>query len=257
MSAAPKISIVTAVYNGEQHIAHTLESVLGQSYTNVEYIVIDGGSSDKTLEIINRYREKIAHVVCERDQGIYDALNKGVRLATGDVIGILHADDRFNDQHVLKRIADIFMKEEVDGLYSDLIYIKKTTGRADRTIRYWKSKSFTEKLLRQGWMPPHPTLYLKKSVYNEVGYFNLSYPIAADYDFILRVFKNKNLRFHYLPEVTVHMQVGGVSNRNLKKILEKSSQDYQILHSNGFSPATTLIKKNLSKIKQFISKKLS
>ena len=256
MSTFPKISIITAVYNGEKHIAQTIESVLGQSYTNIEYIVIDGGSTDKTVEIVNRYRNRIQHFVSERDKGIYDALNKGIGFATGDVIGLLHADDTFSGPLTLASIAKIFEGEKADGVYSDLVYIKKDEGKS-RVIRYWESCKFELSLLSQGWMPPHPTLYLKRSIYEQVGKFNLNYPIAADYDFILRVFQTKGLKFFYLSEVTVQMQVGGVSNRNLKKILEKSSQDFEILKQNGIAPVSTLIKKNLSKIKQFIVRKAS
>ena len=257
MATVPKISIITAVFNGEKNIAQTIESVLGQTYPNIEYIVIDGGSKDQTVEIVNRYRDRIQHFVSERDQGIYDALNKGVALATGEIVGILHSDDLYSSAEVIASVVKRFIETHADGVYSDLVYVKDHTDEEVRIIRYWESCEFNSALLADGWMPPHPTLYLKKSIYEKTGKFNLSFPIAADYDFILRVFKTPGLKFAYLPNVTVHMQVGGASNRNLKKILQKSSQDFEILKQNGFQPTMTLIKKNVSKLKQFISRKNS
>jgi glycosyltransferase involved in cell wall biosynthesis len=257
MATSPKISIITAVFNGEKHIAQTIESVLGQTYANVEYIVIDGGSTDKTVELINRYQDRIQHIVSEQDKGIYDALNKGVALATGDVIGLLHADDLFASEKVLESIANRFAETGADGLYADLLYIKRESPTSFQTVRYWKSCDFNPALLKNGWMPAHPTFYLKKSVYAQIGKFNLGYPIAADYDFILRAFKIPGLKFTYLPIVTVHMQIGGVSNRNLKKVYEKSCQDFEILKTHGISPLSTLFKKNFGKLKQFIVRKVS
>lgn len=254
MAQLPKISIITAVFNGEQHISKTIESVLGQTYSNLEYIVIDGGSTDKTAEIIKSYGSKIHCFLSERDQGIYDALNKGIALAKGDIIGLLHADDLFAKNSTLSLIAKQFVETQADGVYSDLIYFKKINEIERQTIRYWKSEPFSRNLLMQGWMPPHPTLYLKKAVFQNVGSYDLGYPIAADYDFILRLFQSADFKFSYLPEVTVLMQVGGVSNRNLRKILEKSSQDFEILKKHGFPATSTLIKKNFSKLKQFLSR---
>lgn len=254
MSNLPKISIITSVYNGEAHLERAIQSVLAQTYSNVEYVIVDGGSKDGTMGIIERYRGRIHKIVSERDKGIYDALNKGVGLATGDIIGFLHADDTLAHSKVLESIGQKFANENIHGLYSDLNYIRFLPDQTPQIIRYWKSCEYHPRLLAEGWMPPHPTLYLKKSVYDQVGGFDLNYPIAADYDFILRTFKTPGFQFAYLPEVTVRMLVGGVSNRNLKKIYEKSSQDYAILKKQGFSPLFTLLRKNLSKVKQFIER---
>lgn len=252
----PRISIITAVYNNERSIRQALESVLGQTYPNIELIVVDGGSKDNTLKIIEEYRPKIHRIISEKDHGIYDALNKGVAAATGDIVGFLHSDDQFASTHAIESIASEFEKGSVDGVYSDLQYV----SRAQNTpliIRHWQSCDFTPSLLKKGWMPPHPTLYLKRTIYDQVGNFDLKYPIAADYDFILRVFKNSDYRFRYLPQVTVQMQVGGASNRNLKKIMQKSSQDYEILKRHGFTAFATLFNKNFGKLKQLIVRKNS
>lgn len=246
----PKISVITAVYNNEHHIEDALQSVLTQSYPNVEVIVIDGGSKDRTMEIVRRYQDKIHVLVSERDQGIYDALNKGIQKATGDVIGFLHSDDLFASAQVLETVAKAFQTNFVDGVYSDLNYVKEDDKKF-QVIRYWKSNSFKMDLLKKGWMPPHPTLYLKKSVYDQIGPFNTQYRISADYDFILRTFNSPQYKFTYLPMVTVQMRVGGESNKNLKKIIQKSSEDFEILSKNGFPTLTTLLLKNISKLNQF------
>jgi glycosyltransferase involved in cell wall biosynthesis len=249
----PKISIITAVYNNERHIEDALKSVLSQSYPNVELIVIDGGSKDQTMEIVKRYQSKIHTLVSEPDRGIYDALNKGLQKATGDVIGFLHSDDLFASTSVLESIAQVFQKNSVDGVYSDLNYVREVDHQF-QIIRHWKSAPFTPELLQRGWMPPHPTLYLKKSVYETVGLFDLQYRIAADYDFILRTFVLSQLKFSYFPKVTVQMRIGGASNKNLKKIIQKSKEDYQILQKNGYSSVATLLMKNVSKLGQFFAR---
>ena len=246
----PKISLITAVFNNERHIETAIKCVSDQSYPNIEYIVVDGGSTDRTLEIINRHRDKIHHLVSEKDKGIYDALNKGVNLATGDVIGFLHSDDLFNSNTVIEKISETFQKMDIDGVYSDLDYVSQGKN-SFKIIRHWKSKPFEPNLLKSGWMPPHPTLFLKKSVYDKVGLFNLNYRISADYDFVLRAFGKSEFKFHYLPRVNVKMRIGGESNRNLERIIKKSREDLTILKSHGYPPVFTVLLKNISKIHQF------
>lgn len=243
-----KISVITSVFNNEDQIKRTLDSIRGQDYESIETIVIDGGSTDQTLSILKNHQNQIDHLVSEPDQGVYDALNKGIQLASGDVIGFLHSDDYFAHSKVISKIASLLSTSQMDGVYSDLNYMKD-----EKVFRHWKSRPFQPSLIRSGWMPPHPTLYLKKSVYEQIGGFDLQYKIAADYDFILRVFQNPNLKFAYLPEVTVAMSVGGMSNRSLKNIIQKSTEDYQILSRHQLSPLSTLVKKNLSKIRQFLT----
>ncbi|NDG85999.1 MAG: glycosyltransferase [Proteobacteria bacterium] len=247
---SPKVTIITACFNSESSIASTLESVLSQSYPEIEYLVIDGGSRDGTLSKIDPYRSRISKVVSEKDRGIYDALNKGLRLSSGEIIGFLHSDDRFQHPKVIEHLVDQIEKEKTDGIYSDLEYVRGS-GSELSVLRHWKSRPFAPELLRQGWMPPHPTLYLKRQVYERIGEFDLQYRIAADYDLILRAFREPGLRFSYLPEVTVQMQIGGASNGSLGRIFQKSREDYEILSRHGLSPFPTLLRKNLSKIPQF------
>jgi glycosyltransferase involved in cell wall biosynthesis len=249
----PKVSIITACFNSQETIASTIESVLSQTYPEIEYLLIDGGSRDGTLVRIEPYRARISRIISEKDRGIYDALNKGVSLSQGDLVGFMHSDDRFANPHAIERLVETLGAHQADGVYSDLEYIRQE-GADEKVLRHWKSCDFHPGLLSRGWMPPHPTLYLKRSVYERVGLFDLQYSIAADYDFILRAFKENHLRFAYLPEVTVQMRVGGASNGSLSRILRKSSEDYSILSRHGLNPVSSLILKNFSKIPQFFAR---
>jgi len=246
----PEVTIITACFNSEASIAATVESVLAQTFPDIEYLVIDGGSRDGTLARIEPYRDRIRKIVSEKDRGIYDAINKGVQSASGEIIGFLHSDDRFRHPGAVEQLVEQLEREQTDGIYSDLEYIRGSGGEAS-VLRHWKSRPFHPGLLAQGWMPPHPTLYLRRRVYERVGGFDLRYRIAADYDFILRAFREPGFRFSYLPEVTVQMQTGGASNGSLGRILQKSREDYEILSRHGLSPLSTLLRKNLSKIPQF------
>ncbi len=245
----PSITIITACFNSESTISTTIESVLSQTYPEIEYLVIDGGSCDQTLSRIERYRGRISKVVSEKDHGIYDALNKGIALSSAQVIGFLHSDDRFAHPRVIERLVETLVRDGTDGVYSDLEYV-----RSEKVLRHWKSAPFRPGLLSRGWMPPHPTLYLRRSVYDRVGLFDLRYRIAADYDFILRAFLEKDLRWSYLPEVTVQMRVGGASNGSLKQLFRKSTEDFAILSSQGINPWAALVMKNASKLPQFFRK---
>ena len=244
-----KISIITVCYNSDKTLEKTIQSVLAQTYINVEYLIIDGNSKDTTINIIKKYESTISKWVSEHDKGIYDALNKGLQLATGDVIGFVHSDDLLANNQIISKIANQFEKGNIDGLYGDLQYVDK--NNIDTVIRYWKSCDFKSSLLKKGWMPAHPTLFLKKKVYIKHGNFNLIYKIAADYDFMLRVFKDNTLNFVYLPEIITKMRVGGASNKNLKNIIQKTKEDYQVITSNKTGNLVTLFLKNFTKFKQF------
>ena len=246
----PTISIITAVYNNKEFIEDAINSVLTQSYPNIEYVVIDGGSTDGTLDIIKKYDKKISKWISEPDSGIYDALNKGIKLSTGDIIGFLHSDDIFADYNVIEKIAGKFNLANVDAVYSDLVYVSKSN--TNKIIRCWKTGKFLEKSLKFGWMPPHPTLFVRRSLYETHGLFDIGLKIASDYDMTLRLLKNNSGSIVYLNEVLVKMRLGGRSNKSLKNILRKSSEDYKALKKNNFSfPAFTLLLKNIRKLKQF------
>ena len=246
-----KVSIITASYNSEESIAGCLKSCSNQNYDKIEYLIIDGNSIDKTLEIVKNHQKDYPFVklVSEKDHGIYDALNKGINLASGDIIGFVHSDDFFASNDIVKDIVSIMKSESLDGVYGDLQYVDRYNTQ--KIIRNWKSCHFKLSLLKQGWMPPHPTLFLKKEVYEKYGLFDLSYKISADYDFMLRIFKDTKLKFGYLPKVVTKMRVGGASNRSLNNIIRKSKEDYRAIKSNNIGNFLTLIKKNTSKLKQF------
>lgn len=244
-----KISLITAAYNSHSTIVNALESVFCQTYSNVELIVIDGGSTDGTLEILQRYADKISIFVSEPDNGIYDALNKGIRYASGDVVGFLHADDLLADSHVLSRIAAGFSNHNVSAVYGDLQYVFKDDP--SRIIRYWKAGEFNQRKLSFGWMPPHPTLYVRRSLFEKVGSFDTHYRIAADYEFILRLFSLPGFNPLYIPEVFVKMRMGGASNRSFSNILRKSYEDWNALRKNRVGGLGALICKNISKVRQF------
>jgi len=246
-----KISIITTAFNSAKTIIDTLKSVSGQSYQNIEHIIVDGSSIDGTIDIIKKYERNNVKIISEPDDGIYDALNKGIRLASGDIIGILHSDDLYADENVLSKIAESFSDSSIDGIYTDLIYVAQND--INKIFRYWKSRDFYPELLKKGWMPPHPTVFLRKSIYEKFGLFDTSYKIAADYDFMLRIFSGgANLK--YLPFVSYKMRTGGVSNRSISHILCKSNEDLKALRKYGVGGVYTLLCKNFSKFGQFLKK---
>ena len=247
-----KISVITAVHNNCETISAALDSVLGQSGVDIELVVIDGGSTDGTLEVLRSYADRLHVLVSEPDQGIYDALNKGIRRASGEVVGFLHSDDLFADSDVLSRIAAAFADPGVGAVYGDLLYVRK--DNPDQVVRYWRSGEFSGRRLGWGWMPPHPTLYVRRRVYERHGLFDTSFRIAADYDFILRALSQNRVGVRYIPKVLVKMRVGGASNRSLRNILQKSSEDLRALRGNGVGGMGALIWKNLSKLPQFLGR---
>lgn len=248
-----KISVVTAVFNGGETIASALDSALAQGDANCELVVIDGESTDGTQDVLRRYADRLGAFVSEPDQGIYDALNKGIRKASGDVVGFLHADDMFADSSALSRVTNAFADSGVDAVYGDLFYVDKYDP--SRVIRYWRAGEFSRERLGWGWMPPHPTFYVRRSVYERLGGFDTSYRIAADYDCMLRFLWRGELRVAYIPEVLVKMRVGGASNRSLRNIVQKSREDWRALRSNGVGGAGALLWKNLSKLQQIVRRR--
>lgn len=244
------ISIITVSYNSSKTIRESIESVNNLDYQNLEHVFIDGKSSDNTLEIIYEFSTRKKTVICEKDKGIYDAFNKGVNNTKGDIVGFLHSDDTFAANDILDQVISVFSKyQDVDGVYGDLMYVDKLN--TNKVIRYWKSKVFNQNLLKKGWMPAHPTLFLKKEIYDKHGSFDLNYKVSADYDFMVRILKDSDLNFKYLPQVVTKMKVGGNSNRSLSNIIKKSREDFEIIKKNKIGGFVTLLQKNLSKISQF------
>ena len=243
-----KISIITAVYNNRSTVAAALDSVLMQSHPDVEMIVIDGASTDGTREVLAKYESRIAVLVSERDDGIYDALNKGISLATGDVIGFLHGDDLLADGDALARVAAAMADTSIDAVYGDLVYVRKDDP--SRVLRTWNAGGYVPEKLNRGWMPPHPTLYARRSIYERLGNFDTSFRIAADYDCMLR-FLNAGIRVSYIPHLQVRMRVGGASNRSLANIVRKSREDFRALRKNEIGAVVALVCKNFRKLPQF------
>jgi glycosyltransferase len=251
------ISIITATYNSAETIQETIESVLSQNDCDIEYVVVDGQSNDGTLDIIKKNESRFngrMQWISEPDKGIYDALNKGIRLVTGDIIGFLHSDDVFASPSVINTIQEVFEKTNADVVYGDLIYVDQKNP--EKVLRYWRSQPFSSSLLLRGWMPAHPTVFMKKEIYEQHGGFDLSFSISADYDFLLRVFQDNSLRSVYLPQVITKMRLGGTSNKTIRNIVIKSKEDYWALRKNGFSHAGWILAmKNISKLTQFLKRK--
>ncbi len=248
-----KISIITSVYNNKETIAESINSVLSQTYDNIEYIVVDGASTDGTVNIIKQYKNKISTFISEPDKGIYDGLNKGIELATGDVIGFLHSDDLYQHNRVIETVAQTFKDKQVDSVYGDLTYVSKND--TSNVVRFWKSGSFSIKKLSRGWMPPHPTFFVKRKIYEKANAFDTSFNISADYDIILRFLGKYLISTYYIPEVLIKMRVGGESNKNLKNLFKKSKEDIRAMKKNGIGHPSSIILKNISKIPQFLMKK--
>lgn len=253
MSNKITVSIITATWNSAQTLPNCLSSVLHQNYPNREHLIIDGGSTDGTLNIINKYKNQISYFKSEPDRGIYDALNKGIRIATGDVVGFLHADDFYPTDDVLSIIASAFEDPSVDAIYGDLDYVSQIDP--SNVIRHWQSKPFDSSLLSCGWMPAHPTLYVRKEWYSRIGEFDISYRIAADYLSVLKLFSVPSFKSEYLPYTLVKMRLGGVSNKSISSIIMKTREDWRALRCCGFGTFNALraiLCKNLGKISQFI-----
>ncbi len=246
----PKVSIVTAIYNNAATVANAIESVLGQSYPNIEYVVVDGMSNDGTDQVIGRYADRIAVSVREPDHGIYDALNKGLRLATGEVIGFLHADDYLADPSIIEQVAARFNDPGLDAVYGDLLYVQAEDP--NRIVRFWDSGPYDVNKFRWGWMPPHPTVYLRRSCYDRFGVFREDFDIAADYELMLRLFVRNQIRVSYLDRIMVKMRVGGKSNASLANRLRANTEDRRAWLVNGIRPPMALrFTKPLRKLSQF------
>ena len=243
-ASRPRVSIVTSVFNNSTEIRSAVESVLSQRGVNIEFIVVDGGSTDGTLVILESYGKRIDKLISGPDLGIYDGLNRGIGLATGDYVGFLHSDDLF------ARVSKLDCSEWPAAVYGDLVYVEK--HNPDRIVRYWKSGLVSLRKLRNGWMPPHPSLYVRRDVMLQTGLFDITMRIAADYKFILQLFRQP-LRFEYVAGVVVKMRTGGASNRSLKAILQKTREDYHALRAANIAPLRALLIKNISKIPQFFS----
>lgn len=245
-----KVSIITVVYNGEQYIKDCLESVLKQNYNNIEYIVVDGQSTDRTLAIVKNYQSQLSHFISEPDRGMYDALNKGIALAKGDIIGILNADDVLASHDVIGKIVNCFKENQADAVYGNLNYVDQTNTRI---IRKWVSKPFKNRDLQLGWMPAHPTLYVRRALFTSHGNYSLNFGTAADYELMLRFFSIKSMNAVYLNKLIVNMRVGGMSNASIKQRYLAFMNDYKAAKNNQIPfPLGAIVLKKIGKLKQFL-----
>jgi glycosyltransferase len=248
-----KLSIITAVFNAAHTVEDCLAGVASQSFQDIEHIIVDGGSSDGTLEKIKKRGSHVAQMVSGPDRGIYDAINKGIKLAHGDVVGTLNADDFYADGSVAGKVMDTFAKTGCDSCYGDLLYV--SAEDVNRVIRYWVSGEFHPGRFARGWMPPHPTFFVKREIYEKYGGFNIDFRIAADYELMLRLLLKHRISARYIPEVLVKMRWGGESNKSFGNIVRKTREDLRAWKVNGLSGRwSAVFLKNVSKLPQFLKK---
>lgn len=249
-----KISIITVAYNAASTIEECLQSVAGQSYDDIEHIVIDGASTDGTVDIIRHYHDQLSVIVSEPDEGIYDAMNKGIGQATGEIIGTLNADDWYADTDVLSRVAEAFNSDsELEAVYGDLVYVAKDDPT--RVIRYWKSRSYKDGLFENGWMPAHPTFFVRSDVYQRYGKFDLEFSIQSDFELTMRFMAVNKIKTRYLPGIMVRMRMGGVTNNSVKNVINGNIEAYRACRKNGLDVSPLFVaRKILSRIPQFLTR---
>ena len=247
------MSVITVAYNSASTIGDTLDSVSSQNYPKVQHVVIDGCSTDGTLNIIETKGKHVATLISERDKGIYDAMNKGLSLATGEVIGFLNSDDFYPRADVFSRVAQAFVDEpQLEAIYGDLCYVKQFD--TSKVLRFWRSSDYKPGLFVRGWVPPHPTFFARKHVYERFGGFDLSYRIAADWELLARLIEVKRIKTRYLPEVLVHMRLGGTTNRSWSNVWKQNKEIWHAMKALGLNPslASFVLGKLWSRSRQFV-----
>ncbi len=247
-----KVSIITTCLNREATIRGSIESVLSQTYPDIEYIVVDGKSQDGSLKIINEYKDRIHHIVCEADNGMYEAINKGLRLATGDIVGFLHSDDVFYSKDTISRIVKEFENRDIEYVYGNGLYV---TFGMDQVVRDWVSGEFDKEKLKHGWLPLHTTVFVKRHIFDRVGYYNEKYKIASDSDWQVRCLYLNDTKVSYIDEYIVRMRMGGIST-SFRLTMRKWREDLQLFSEAGLNPYFSLTYKVISKMPQFVYAKL-
>lgn len=248
-----KVSIITSCFNREKTIAQAIESVLSQDYPNIEYIVVDGASKDNTLAIIKRYKGRISHIISEPDNGMYEGINKGIRAATGDIIGLLHSDDFLFSTNTISRIVKRFEETQADFIYGNGLFVD--SDNTDKVVRNWMGGKYSKWKVRHGWLPLHPTCYIRKSCMDKWGLYDESYKIAADSDFLFRYLYEADLKVEYLNEYIVRMRMGGLSTDSKRRKM-MWEEDIRMYKSHGMPPTLTKLEKMAWKVPQFFSAKL-
>lgn len=247
-----KVSIITVCYNASKTVADTIRSVRFQTYKNIEHVIVDGASSDGTAEIIFQMKGD-AKFVSEPDEGIYDAMNKGIRLSTGDIIGFLNADDVYFDQAIVSDIAKSFSDSTVDACHGDLVYVDQND--MNRVVRYWKSRDYEKGLFKKGWMPAHPTFFVRRKIYEQFGCFDLDFKLQSDFELTMRLLEIHRIKTTYIPKVLVKMRMGGATNRSFANVIRGNLEAYRACKKNGVKVTPLfMIGKILSRIPQFFNK---
>lgn len=245
-----KISLITVTYNSEKYLSQCIESVQSQTYKNIEHIIVDGRSTDNTVSIIKSYESVISRWISEPDKGMYDAINKGIAMATGEVIGLLNSDDMLYSDDVIEKIVKTFEEKNVDSIYGDLQYVDQEI--TSRVFRTWKGKTYDRNLFKMGWMPGHPTFYIKKEMIDKYGGYENHYFTAADYEFMARYLFKHKISSYYLPKLIVKMRRGGASNKNINQRFRANRRDYLAMKNNHIPlPFIVSILKPLSKVHQY------
>lgn len=230
-----KVSIITATYNSAATIKDTLESVNAQEHIDIEHIIVDGLSEDGTLDLVKQYGKRVKIIISEPDKGIYDAMNKGIQVATGDVIGILNSDDFFTSSDVISTVVTEFKKDsELEGVFTNLYYVQQ--NQPSKISRHWISKPYKEKSFFKGWHPPHPTLYFRREIYEKYGLFDLNFSLAADFELMLRFFERYKIRTKHLNIPTVRMRLGGATSKDWNNVKKQNIECIKAFKINGFRP---------------------
>lgn len=248
-----KVSIITSCYNREATIRGAIESVLSQDYPDIEFIVVDGASKDNSLQVINEYKDRIAKIVSEPDKGMYEAINKGIRMATGDIIGLVHSDDFLYSPHTISNIVKQMKETNADFLYGDGLFVQ--AENTNKVVRKWIGGAYRLWKVKHGWLPLHPTCYIRRDVIERRGLYNESYKIAADSDLLFRYLLGGDLTVTYLPEYIIKMRMGGMSTDSARR-KQMWKEDIRMYNSHGMNPTFTKIEKMLWKVPQFIKAKL-
>jgi len=247
-----KVSIITAVFNGSETIEDCIKSIHTQTHPDIEHIIIDGGSTDGTIEIIKNHKDKISRFISEKDNGLYDAMNKGIRLAKGDLIGFLNADDIYYNEDVISQATALVQKDCLQALYGDLIYIDRMNP--NKVVRYWRPGRYKAGAFYSGWVPPHPTFFCRKEIFERFGYFNDKLKIAADFELMLRFIEKNKIKVGYLPKIIVKMRTGGKANV-IRGIMKGNSEIIKSFRLNGLHiSAKFFVQKPITKINQLFKK---
>jgi glycosyltransferase involved in cell wall biosynthesis len=250
------VSIITVSNNSVRTITDTINSVLAQTYLHIEYIIIDGSSTDGTIELVNSYGKKISRFISEPDNGIYDAINKGIRIATGDIVGILNSDDFFYDNKVIEKVADAFIADNIDAVFGDVQFVNPV--RTTKVVRYYSSKHFKTSKFKFGYMPAHPSFYLKRKLFEKIGYYKTDYKIAADYELLIRFLFINRIKYKYLEMPFVSMRTGGVSNTSIRSNYILNKEIARACEENGIKTNFFFIySKYFKKIFEFSVKKIT